>query len=73
MPHMSTVAPPPLGNFAPFNQMSGFGNPSSSNMGGANVNNEANKKSKPPGDNTGTTDITIEHKLGKDSELLDFA
>lgn len=65
MPHMNNVAPPPLGSFAPFNQMAGFGNIPSSNMNAPNVSNEAAKKNKTAGNIAGANEITIDHKLGK--------
>uniref|UniRef100_A0A336K040 CSON011472 protein n=1 Tax=Culicoides sonorensis TaxID=179676 RepID=A0A336K040_CULSO len=60
IPHMNNVAPPPLGNFAPFNQISGFGNLPANNMNNLNIGNEATKKNKTSGDNVTANEVNIE-------------
>lgn len=68
MPHMNNAPPPPLGNFAPFNHISGFGNLPSSNMNAPNMGNEAGKKNKTTAENVGANEIAADNKLGKPFE-----
>lgn len=64
MPHMNN-APPPIGNFAPFNQMGGFGNMPGNNMNAPNMGNEAAKKNKAGGENAAANEIPNDNKLGE--------